>query len=124
MRELVIGLGASSGVGVGAVLELLCGLPCVPGEVIGFATIDIKTTEPGLINGVREWAGAGLTGYPAEVLAAVEVPTPSEFVRARVGTASVAEAAALIFARAVGPAELIVTKRKGRDVTAAVARLL
>ncbi|MDQ2726234.1 MAG: precorrin-3B C(17)-methyltransferase, partial [Actinomycetota bacterium] len=58
--------------------------------------------------------------FTAAQLASVQVPNPSEVVAAEVGTASVAEAAALL---AAGPgADLVVTKRKGGTATVAVAR--
>jgi cobalt-precorrin 5A hydrolase/precorrin-3B C17-methyltransferase len=57
------------------------------------------------------------------VLAAVEVPNPSDRVRAEVGTASVAEAAALRGAADLGGGELVVTKIKGDGVTVAAARV-
>lgn len=122
-RELVIGLGASGGVTEASVLAMLESLPVRPEEVVGFATIDRKTGEPGLVSAVRRWAGGTLHGYPAAALAAVGVPSPSAVVCGHVGTPSVAEAAALLAARARGPAELIVHKRRSVDVTAAVAEL-
>lgn len=65
----------------------------------------------------RGWA---LIAFTAEELAAQPVPHPSAATAARVGTASVAEAAALL---AAGPAgELIVPKRVYPCVTVAVSR--
>jgi hypothetical protein len=59
------------------------------------------------------------------VLAQVAVPNPAEGVRARTGTASVAEAAALHGARALGgDALLVVEKRATARATAAVARIV
>jgi cobalt-precorrin 5A hydrolase/precorrin-3B C17-methyltransferase len=57
--------------------------------------------------------------FPALLLGAVDVPSPSDAVAAAVHTPSVAEAAALL---AAGPgATLVVTKTKGPTATAAVA---
>jgi cobalt-precorrin 5A hydrolase/precorrin-3B C17-methyltransferase len=58
--------------------------------------------------------------FSAETLGRVRVPTPSETVRAAVGTPSVAEAAAL--AAAGVDAELVVTKRTSAHAAVAVAR--
>jgi cobalt-precorrin 5A hydrolase/precorrin-3B C17-methyltransferase len=67
-----------------------------------------------------ETLGVPVLTYPAVELAAIDVPTPSETVRAAVGTPSVAEAAAL--AAADGGA-LLVTKQKspGNPALATVA---
>ncbi len=79
-----------------------------PESVAGLASIDRKADEPALL------ALAAKRGWPvrwfgAESLAAVPVPTPSAAVAQEMGTASVAEAAALL---AAGPAaQLLQTKR-------------
>lgn len=81
------------------------------------ATIDRRRTHPAV-----EGLGLGVTAYPARVLAAVQVPTPSSTVNDAVGTPSVAEAAALL---AAGPgANLVVTKRTSAHATVAIARRL
>lgn len=77
-------------------------------SVAGLASIDRKADEPALL------ALAAKRGWPvrwfgAESLAAVPVPTPSAAVAQEMGTASVAEAAALL---AAGPAaQLLQNKR-------------
>ena len=79
-----------------------------PESVAGLASIDRKADEPALL------ALAAKRGWPvrwfgADSLAAVPVPTPSAAVAQEMGTASVAEAAALL---AAGPAaQLLQTKR-------------
>ena len=79
------------------------------------ATIDRRAGDP-----VVTSLGLPVRAFTAEALAAVDVPTPSEVVRAAVGTASVAEAAALL---AAGPgAELVVPKLAGKEATVAIAR--
>ena len=78
-----------------------------PESVAGLASIDRKADEPALL------ALAAKRGWPvrwfgADSLAAVPVPTPSAAVAQEMGTASVAEAAALL---AAGPAaQLLQTK--------------
>lgn len=133
---LVIGVGSARGVPADAVTGLLERLAGERGldlrDIRCFATIDLKAREPGILAAVRWWADRyGLTApalrtYPAESLAAVAVPNPSEVVRAEVGTPSVAEAAALRAAAELAPGapvELVVPKIKGDNVTLAAARV-
>lgn len=125
--SLVVGVGSARGVSAAEVGELvdkaLAEGDLHPLSVRALATVDLKADEEGIAHVARE-RGWELLTYPAEVLAAVEVPNPSEAVRAEVGTASVAEAAALTGARSYGKAaELVVQKRKSANATAAVARL-
>jgi cobalt-precorrin 5A hydrolase/precorrin-3B C17-methyltransferase len=121
--SLVLGIGSSRGVTSDEVLGLIdatladAGLSA--GSVHGIATVDAKADEQGILAAAAE-RGWAVTTYPAETLAAVEVPNPSDVVRAAVGTPSVAEAAALVSAD--GRAELIVPKRASAMATVAVAR--
>ncbi|MDQ1674226.1 MAG: cobalt-precorrin hydrolase / cobalt-factor methyltransferase / precorrin-3B, partial [Frankiaceae bacterium] len=108
--SLVLGVGASRGVSADEVGELIdrtladAGLSAA--SVAAVVTVDAKADEQGILDAAaaRSWS---VTTYPAEQLAAVSVPNPSEAVDAAVGTPSVAEAAAL-----VGGGELVVAKRK------------
>ncbi|MEU1406104.1 precorrin-3B C(17)-methyltransferase [Streptomyces sp. NPDC005728] len=108
--SLVVGVGASKGAPVEEVLGLVEGTlreaGLSPKSVAELATVDAKSEEPGLV-GAAERLGVPLVTYPAEELAAVEVPNPSDAPLAAVGTPSVAEAAAL-----VRGGELLVPKRK------------
>ncbi len=80
------------------------------------ATIDRRGDHPAVL-AVAE--GRPLVVFPPSLLGVVDVPEPSEAVEAFVGTASVAEAAALL---AAGPgARLAVGKQRGPTATAAVA---
>ena len=82
-----------------------------PEAVAGVASIDRKGDEPALLQ-LAQQRGWPLQLFSAEQLAAVSVPTPSAAVAAEMGTASVAEAAAML---AAGPeAALILPKRIGR----------
>ncbi|MCT2593792.1 precorrin-3B C(17)-methyltransferase [Streptomyces sp. N2-109] len=105
--SLTVGVGASRGVPAEEVLELvalaLADAGLAAASVTELATVDAKAAEPGLL-AAAERLGLPLRTYPAEVLAAVEVPNPSEAPRAAVGTPSVAEAAALRAATPPGPA--------------------
>lgn len=135
-RTLVVGVGASSGVSRDAVSELVARLDREHGldlrALRAFATADRKAGEPGIREAVRDagfWHGAGgdelpLRHYSAEALAEVEVPHPSDSVRAEVATPSVAEAAALRAAREFGRAHLAVGKLTGGTATAAAVRVL
>jgi cobalt-precorrin 5A hydrolase / precorrin-3B C17-methyltransferase len=134
--SLVVGAGGSTGVTAGETGRLidaaLAAAGLSPRSVRWLATADIKAREPGLLAaaGRRGWA---LVTASAAQLATVDVPTPSEIVRAAVGTPSVAEAAALLVAESgheqgdpppggPGGARLIVAKRASAHATVAVAR--
>ncbi|MFC9750401.1 precorrin-3B C(17)-methyltransferase [Streptomyces niveus] len=111
--SLVVGVGASRGVGVdevyGLVVDVLrdAGLSVL--SVGELATVDAKADEPGIVGAAAE-LGVPVRTYPADVLASVDVPNPSDAPLAAVGTPSVAEAAALAAAGRDG--ELLVPKRK------------
>ncbi|WP_406719274.1 precorrin-3B C(17)-methyltransferase [Streptomyces althioticus] len=107
---LVVGVGASKGAPVEEVLGLLEDVLREAGLsracVAELATVDAKSDEPGLVEAARR-LGVPLVTHPAEALARVVVPNPSDAPLAAVGTPSVAEAAAL-----VGGGELLAPKRK------------
>ncbi|MEV7423949.1 MULTISPECIES: cobalamin biosynthesis protein [unclassified Streptomyces] len=123
--DLVVGVGASSGALAEDVLALIAltlreaGLP--PGRVVELATVASAAARPA-IAGAGARLGVPVRGWPPELLARVPVPNPSAVPLAATGTASVAEAAALM-----GGGTLLVPKRKsgagGRRsaVTCAVA---
>jgi cobalt-precorrin 5A hydrolase/precorrin-3B C17-methyltransferase len=120
--SLVVGVGASRGVGADEVLAIvetaLAEGGLSPKSVAALATVDAKADEAGIV-AAAERLGVPLETYGAEVLAGIAVPNPSAAPLAAVGTPSVAEAAAL--AAAPG-GELVVQKRKSAMATAAVAR--
>jgi len=78
--------------------------------VAGLASIDRKGDEPALL-ALAEQRGWPLRLFSAEALAAVTVPNPSAQVELEMGTASVAEAAAL---QASGATNLQITKTIAR----------
>ncbi|RAN95738.1 precorrin-3B C(17)-methyltransferase [Micromonospora noduli] len=124
--SLVAGVGASRGVPAAEVAELLhrvladAGLD--PASLRCLATADIKADEAGIRSTV-DALGVPLVTWPATRLAAVDVPHPSEVVRAAVGTPSVAEAAALLGPDGrVDDATLLVGKTATAMATVAVAR--
>jgi cobalt-precorrin 5A hydrolase/precorrin-3B C17-methyltransferase len=135
-HTLVVGIGSASGVSTDAVNAALAKLETEHGfdlhAVRAFATVDRKADEPGIRHAVTDWAfwhwqdEPTLHVYPAETLAGVDVPNPSQVVLAEVGTPSVAEAAALHGAAQLsggGPVELVVPKIKSGNVTVAAARM-
>ncbi|MFG1656093.1 precorrin-3B C(17)-methyltransferase [Micromonospora chersina] len=118
--SLVAGIGSSRGVPAAEVTGLLrraladAGLS--PASLRCLASVDLKADEAG-IRATADAYGVPLETWPAAELAAVDVPHPSEVVRAAVGTPSVAEAAAL---RHGGT--LLVPKTASPMATVAVAR--
>ncbi|MEC4572153.1 Rv2231c family pyridoxal phosphate-dependent protein CobC [Streptomyces virginiae] len=117
--RLVVGVGGRAGVSVEEVCalveETLRGAGLTAEAVTALATVDSKVGEAG-IAGAAERFGVPVLGYPADRLADVPVPHPSEAARAATGTPSVAEAAAL-----VAGGELLVPKRRSLSATCAVA---
>ncbi|GAB3825000.1 precorrin-6y C5,15-methyltransferase (decarboxylating) subunit CbiE [Dactylosporangium cerinum] len=139
----VIGFGARSTATAADVEALLTGLPgagalptAPPETVYVLSTVDTRLDLATEVAAAHGWT---VTTAPAEVLARVEVPNPSAIVAAHTGTPSVAEAAALLAARAYpsvrtvftapggpapaveGPAVLLVAKRASAVATVAVA---
>ncbi|PWR13864.1 precorrin-3B C(17)-methyltransferase [Micromonospora acroterricola] len=124
--SLVAGVGASRGVPATEVAELLhrvlaeAGLS--PASLRCLASADVKADEAGILS-TADAHGVPLVTWSATELAAVDVPHPSEVVRAAVGTPSVAEAAALLGpAGRPGDATLLVPKTASAMATVAVAR--
>ncbi|HEY3609102.1 MAG TPA: precorrin-3B C(17)-methyltransferase [Pseudonocardiaceae bacterium] len=135
-HTLVVGIGSARGVSTDAVNAALARLETEHGfdlrAVRAFATVDRKADEPGIRHAVTDWAfwhwqdEPALHVYPADTLATVDVPNPSDVVLAEVGTPSVAEAAALYAATELAhgaPVELVVPKIKADNVTVAAARI-
>jgi cobalt-precorrin 5A hydrolase/precorrin-3B C17-methyltransferase len=121
--SLVVGVGSSSGADPAGIAELVASALAAAGlspAAVGLvASVDLKRDEAGIVALAGD-LGVALRTFPAESLAAVEVPTPSPIVEAAVGTPSVAEAAALL---AAGPgADLVIAKQRSFEATVAVAR--
>jgi cobalt-precorrin 5A hydrolase/precorrin-3B C17-methyltransferase len=120
--SLVAGVGCSRGASTEEILALLgasleeAGLS--PKSVAALASIDAKRSEAGLLE-AAETLGVPVRFHTAADLSAVEVPNPSEVVRAAVGTPGVAEAAVIS-----SGAELVLEKRKSANATVAIGRLL
>ncbi|MCI0456480.1 MAG: cobalamin biosynthesis protein [Gemmataceae bacterium] len=132
---LVLGVGCRRGVPAEEIEDFfqeLCRTERLAPLSLGMvATASLKADEPGLLAFARSHE-VPLRAFAVEELAAVgPLPTPSEVVRAHVGVAGVAEPAALLASRSLSPptplppgerGALLVTKRRGRRVTMAVAR--
>ncbi|MFF2143292.1 cobalamin biosynthesis protein [Kitasatospora sp. NPDC058190] len=122
-RTLVVGIGAGSGTGPDEAMRLLLDTLEEAGlaraAVARLATVTGKADHPAVRWAAHCLGDVPVDEHPAAELARLPVPTPSEAVGAAVGTASVAEAAAL--ASAPG-GQLVVTKRKSATATVAIAR--
>ncbi|TDC80753.1 precorrin-3B C(17)-methyltransferase [Micromonospora sp. KC606] len=118
--SLVAGVGSSRGVPTAEVTGLLrralAAADLAPASLRCLASVDLKADEAGIVATAATF-GVPLVTRPAAELAAVDVPHPSEVVRAAVGTPSVAEAAAL-----AGGGTLLVAKTASAMATVAVAR--
>lgn len=97
-----------------------------PDSIAGLASIDKKNDEIALLELARknDWQ---LHFYPAEELAKVIVPNPSEVVRKYMGTPAVAEAAALLAAK-TQMQNLLIEKHKylgedGKNATVSIAKM-
>ncbi|MCT7957855.1 cobalt-precorrin 5A hydrolase [Laspinema palackyanum] len=101
-RVLWVGVGCERGTSR-QVVETAIAQVCqsrhfAQGAIAGIATIDSKADEVGLLElcEARQWP---LKTFPSEVLKSVTVPTPSTVVAQKIGTPSVAEAAAIVAAQ-------------------------
>jgi cobalt-precorrin 5A hydrolase/precorrin-3B C17-methyltransferase len=119
--SLVLGIGASRGVSVEELDELVTrtlgehGLSARSVSLV--ATVDAKADEDAIVEMCAR-TGWTLVTHPAEVLAGTAVPNPSQHPLDAVGTPSVAEAAALQHGA------LIVEKTKSAMATLAVSRIV
>jgi cobalt-precorrin 5A hydrolase/precorrin-3B C17-methyltransferase len=120
--SLVVGVGCSRGTGAEEILNLLDSALGEAGlsqkSVATLSSVEVKSDEAGLL-GAADALGVPLRLHAAEELAPIKVPNPSPVVAEAVGTPSVAEAAVL-----ASDAELLQEKRKSRNVTVAIGRLL
>ncbi len=127
MMRVVLGLGCDRGASLEtlrtAVEQALDMAGLSRFDVAEAATIDRKNDEAAILQ-LGEQQGWPLRFFPAEELAQVPVPNPSETVRKYMGTPAVAEAAALLAAGG----GLVLEKHKyrgtdGKNATVSIARL-
>ena len=118
-----IGIGCRRGVSKQmietAIAQVFERHPFCETAIAGIATIDVKSTEPGLLEYCQDY-DLDLCCFAADELQAIVIPNPSRSV-AQFGTLSVAEAAAL---RAAGSKSLAVPKQIfEQKITIAIARI-
>ncbi len=121
--NLVIGIGCNRGTAseeiVGFIDKKLKENRLASLSIKRFATLDIKSDESGLLEAARAF-DRPIHFCAREEIEGIAVPNPSETVARHVGAKSVCEASALWSA---GTQELLVSKRKARNCTLAVARV-
>ncbi len=91
-----------------------------PEGISAFATISDKAQAPALLALAREF-DLPIRAIPAEMLTGILTTTQSEFIKARFGAGSVAEAAALAAAGICARLVSTRTVSKDRTATAAIA---
>ncbi|MGC0363569.1 cobalt-precorrin 5A hydrolase [Rhodococcus sp. 27YEA15] len=116
--ELCVGIGFSSGARAPDIVDAVRAATVRLGRVLTLATVSVKADSP-MLRAAALALDAPVVSFSPDVLAAVQVPSPSARVAGEVGTASVAEAAAIL---ASGGGALLVGKTSRNSVTVAVAR--
>lgn len=120
-RVVVAGVGCRRGASCGEITALVREAFATKSVALKslalLASIDAKSSEPGLLEATRE-LGVDIRFYSAERLAGMKTPNPSPMPLKHVGVESVCEAAALL---AAGTTRLLVPKMKSKTVTAALA---
>jgi cobalt-precorrin 5A hydrolase / precorrin-3B C17-methyltransferase len=112
-RDLWLGVGLQTSVSAAdlaeAIADVLTQAQLDETQIVGLATIDRKANHPAIQTAIAQhnWQ---LRTFEPLVLAAIIVPGPSMVVKQKMGTASVAEAAALVASGGV----LILPKRVQR----------
>ncbi len=122
---LVVGLGCNRGTSTAdfeaAILELFMDAELNAKSICGFASIDLKQDEQGMLDFVSQ-QGKSIKFFNKEQLNGVKDVSSSAVVFKATGAKGVAEPAAVLAASSPEtPATLLVRKRKWKDVTAAVA---
>ena len=130
MNKVILGMGCDRGTALAtleaAIDEALLEISLDKSAIKGLATIDKKSDEQGLLQLAEKYHWP-MHYFTARELSQVEVPNPSEVVLRYMGTPAVAEAAALLAARA-GVNDLLIEKYKyrgsdGKNATVSVVRL-
>ncbi len=119
---LSVGIGCNRGTGVEDIHDFLTQVfkegDLSLHSIKGLSSIDLKKNEPGLLS-LAEKMSLALEFHTREALNSVtSIETPSPMVEKHVGVKSVSEASAILSA---GHGRLIITKKKNKDVTIAVA---
>ena len=120
-KSLVVGMGCNRGTPATTLDALLSQTLAESGwaraSITALTSVEAKADEPGLIQ-LAAQLGVPFITYPADVLANVTVPNPSDAPQAAVGTPSVAEASVVAHG-----ADLIVEKHKNGEATIAIGRI-
>ncbi len=121
--NLVIGVGCNRGTSseeiIGFVSKKLKENGLTPISIRNFASLDIKSDEPGLIDAALAF-GRSIQFCQLKDIEGIPVPSPSETVARHIGAVSVCEASALWSARTQ---QLLVPKRKLGNCTLAIAKV-
>ncbi len=120
-RVLWLGIGCERGTSA-ELIQMAIAETCLvnhlaPEAIAGVATIDLKADEVGILE-VCHQSNFPLKTFTAQALNQVQVPTPSSIVAQKVGTPSVAEAAAIL---ASENNDLLVAKQIFKSTTASGA---
>ncbi|SHN27093.1 cobalamin biosynthesis protein [Cryptosporangium aurantiacum] len=125
LTAYVVGVGARQGASaaeVGALVDqALADARITADAVAHLATLEAKGAEAGIRTAAAD-RGWPVVTWSAARLGQVLVPTPSALVGEVAGTASVAEAAALLDATGRPTGALIIPKRTSPTVTVAIAQ--
>lgn len=121
-KVLCVGIGCNRGTSFKEIKKFLSSVLAAeqlsPGSIAYLGTTELKKDETGL-NQLSEQMGIPMAYYDKEDLNSVDtIKNPSEMVQKHIGVKSVCEAAAILSAN---NGELIVPKKKNKDVTIAVA---
>lgn len=120
MRKLILGVGCRRDVSFAelkaALLLFLEKNGIEPDEIGLLASCDLKSDELGLLE-LASYLEVKILFFPKEDLNRVAVPNPSAKVAVKIGTPSVAEAAAIL----AGTGRLLVEKHKYGNLTFALA---
>lgn len=119
---LSVGIGCNRGTGVEDIYDFLTQVfkegDLSMHSIKGLSSIDLKKNEPGLLS-LAEKMNLPLDFHTREVLNSVtSIETPSSMVEKHVGVKSVSEASAILSAV---HGRLLISKKKNKDVTLAVA---
>ena len=124
-RVLWVGIGCERGTSkelITTAIEETCKNYHLATEAIaGIASIDLKADEAGIIEVCQE-RNLVFKTYNAQELDTVDVPTPSDVVRQEVGTASVAEAAAIKAGKLLVSKQIFKSDTQPGAVTIAIAQ--
>ncbi|WP_373938357.1 cobalamin biosynthesis protein [Rhodococcus qingshengii] len=111
-------MGFTTSVTAKDIVAAVKAVPAAQGKIVVLATVAAKVESSALLTAAHE-LNVPIVSFAPDVLARVQVPSPSPRVENAVGTASVAEAAAIL---ASGGGRLVLAKTARDGVTVAAAR--